>query len=290
MKTADFKDHLKKAKSAVSQLLFHNTFYEHFPPTRCQIALHQENLHKNVFPPFALPYDHNLIPNMKYINASPMSFAGIRYIASQGPLKQTLPEFWHMIWAQKINLILTVANPYEIIDGMRHEKFEKFWPEKGEVLQYKDFKVELLKKELRMEWVDGRREKIFWRLLQISHANAKREINHLYMENWPDDGLILPESLFHLKEEVERLRDDSPIVVHCAGGIGRTGTFIGAHSLYQEMKTLLSGSPNGVISFDIPKRIQEMRQMRYGTMVANPGQYLLLVDALELALNKHSKN
>ena len=48
-----------------------------------------------------------------YINASYIPFTNsddnIEFIAAQGPIDETLSEFWQMIWEQEINFIVMLT-------------------------------------------------------------------------------------------------------------------------------------------------------------------------------------
>ena len=62
----------------------------------------------------------------------------------------------------------------------------------------------------------------------------ERSLRHLQMISWPDDlaptqNLNQLETFEYLLQEQKGARlqfPDSPVLVHCSAGIGRTGTFI----------------------------------------------------------------
>jgi len=281
---------VERAKQAASQFHFCEEYYQIHSPSKCSIALHPENQIKNKQNHWGFPYDHNRILSIpSYINASPMEFNSRRYIAAQGPRDNTLAEFWHMVLAEKATLVISVTNERENTPGMGSFKFNRFWPSEGS-LSYGDVRVTLVEESLLNEWNDGREEKIRMRRLLLTHENEKRAVVHLHMENWPDNGVVHPESLLQLSREANRLNDKGPIIVHCAAGVGRTGTFIAFHSLYNDLVDQ-SSHPNP--SVDIPGRVHAMRQLRWGAMIADIKQYELLLEALKLSLTQlavHNRN
>ncbi|CAC5385841.1 unnamed protein product [Mytilus coruscus] len=78
------------------------------------------------------PYDHSrvvLVGDTKhdYINASYIdSYDNEKaYIASQGPKKNTVRDFWHMVWQEKTGKIVMVTQ----IQEERRRKCEQYWPQ-----------------------------------------------------------------------------------------------------------------------------------------------------------------
>ncbi len=249
-------------------------------------ALLPENHHKNRFPNFALPYDYNLIPSLgeRFINASPMKFGDLSYIAAQGPVKSTMDDFWYMVFMEKCSVIVTVTNTHEVVKGVFHKKFEVFWPTEkpelfGEILVTPIDDTQLLK-----EWDDGRKERIFFRTFKLTFGDEELIVHHIQMENWPDVSVIKPDSLFYLQNLVEKYRQDKTVVIHCAAGVGRTGTLIAAHSLFHEMQDILAANEINNEKLNVLKRVHEMRALRYGPMVGAIEQYHLIIDMLRYAL------
>ena len=275
----NIQEQLDQALAQIGQFEFSRSFYVKNRPEACSVAHSPANVDKNRYNRWGFPFDHNLISSIPdYINASPMQFNGQRYIAAQGPRKNTLKEFWQMAWSEEASLIVSVTNEKEFGTGWTEYKFERFWPVQGEE-QFGCFTVQSLSSTLVQEWQDGREEKIRQRRLLLKKGAEEREIIHLHMENWPDSGVIHPSSLFALAEHAKPWEQGS-IIVHCAAGVGRTGTFIAFHSLYRE---LLAQLKERVPTLDVVGRIKHMRQLRWGAIVAAPEQYRLLIDALRHA-------
>uniref|UniRef100_A0A674NK29 protein-tyrosine-phosphatase n=1 Tax=Takifugu rubripes TaxID=31033 RepID=A0A674NK29_TAKRU len=73
-------------------------------PTR--VGDSEANRDKNRYP-YILPYDHcrvrlsvqNSLPHSDYINAN---FVPRDFICTQGPLQNTLVDFWRMVWEQNV--------------------------------------------------------------------------------------------------------------------------------------------------------------------------------------------
>lgn len=70
-----------------------------------------------------------------YINASDIQITVgqrcLHYVASQGPLPNTTPDFWLMVWQQKVKVIAMVTLDMEA-DKI---KCHRYWPESTEPLE-----------------------------------------------------------------------------------------------------------------------------------------------------------
>lgn len=286
MKKQEIKNHLfkqlKHAEKQIDDLPYYGNYYDFNTPDECRTAMHPDNRHKNHGIFVGLPYDHNLVTSMSlYINASPMRLSEQTYLACQGTLKHTLADFWELIWAEQSTLVMTLTNLIEDYEGRPSKKFEQFWPEPPTEARIGRFDLNLAEEKTLMKWDDQRQESIVRRTIQAKNGHQTRSVRQLHMVNWPDGSIILPDSLYQLIQCADEHADGNPILVHCMGGIGRTGTFIAAHSLYHDMKKIVQGEP---IEFDVLKRILEMRKLRFGSIVAEPEQFMLIIESLEEAL------
>lgn len=273
------QDLLERARARSAELAFSEAYYEQHTPSACKTALNHPELNYENY--WGYPFDHNMITTLpEYINASPMPIGSHRYIAAQGPRKNTLDAFWNMVWNEQVSLIVTVTNEREVWGTEEHFKFDRFWPE-NEELHPRGYKLSKVRQETLKSWNDGRQECLVAREIAIHNGEEKRSCIHLEMQNWPDNGVIQPDSLIELAHQVDKHKANGAIVVHCAAGIGRTGTVIAFHSLYHDLQGCLEGN---TAHFDPLQRVNEMRKMRWGAIVAAPEQYQLVIDALKLSL------
>jgi len=180
--------------------------------------------------------------------------------------------------AKEVSLIVTVTNERELWKGKEQMKFHRFWPNQ-EPIQRGDCTIALKEEALVQEWDDGRNERIRARLLHVSLNGSSRHVQHLHMENWVDNGVVQPESLLELAKQIDHYKSEGAILVHCAAGIGRTGTVIAFHSLLHDLYAKKPLNP--------VERIKEMRSLRWGAIVAAEEQYALVIDALKHALKSN---
>ncbi|NXE70700.1 PTN7 phosphatase, partial [Calcarius ornatus] len=164
-----------------------------------------------------------------YINANYITgYAGRprEYIATQGPLLNTVSDFWQMVWQEEAPLIVMITELQE-----RKEKCVHYWPEKEGT--YGPFSIHVQGVSESVEYVV--------RDLSIQLGKERRKVKHILFPSWPDQQT--PESakpLLHLVAKVEEALQTAaspgPIVVHCSAGIGRTGCFIATRIGCQQLQ------------------------------------------------------
>ncbi|XP_027753905.1 receptor-type tyrosine-protein phosphatase V-like isoform X2 [Empidonax traillii] len=229
------------------------------------------NVSKNRYP-HVLPYDHSRVklsqlgddPHSDYINANfmPGYTSQQEFIATQGPLKKTIEDFWRLVWEQNVcNIImLTVCmeNGRVLCDH--------YWPSESAPVSYGQVRVHLLTQSSSEEWT--MREFKLWH----EGLRAERFVSHLHYTAWPDHGI--PESTASImtfrelvREHIQSTKDAGPTLVHCSAGVGRTGTFIALDRLLQQMKQ------EKVV--DIFGVVYALRMNRY-LMIQTLSQYIFL--------------
>lgn len=138
------------------------------------------------------------------------------FIATQGPMVNTVNDFWQMAWQEESPVIVMITKLKE-----KNEKCVLYWPEKRGIYG----KVEVLVNSIR------ECEHYTTRSLTLKCGNQTRVLQHYWYTSWPDHKT--PDStmpLLQLMADVEADRRTAaamgPVIVHCSAGIGRTGCFI----------------------------------------------------------------
>ncbi|XP_077858934.1 tyrosine-protein phosphatase non-receptor type 7 isoform X5 [Macaca mulatta] len=185
------------------------------------------------------------------------------YIATQGPMPNTVSDFWEMVWQEEVSLIVMLT---QLREGK--EKCVHYWPTEEET--YGPFQIRIQDMKECPEYTV--------RQLTIQYREECRSVKHILFSAWPDHQT--PESagpLLRLVAEVEESPETAarpgPIVVHCSAGIGRTGCFIATRIGCQQLKA------RGEV--DILGIVCQLRLDR-GGMIQTAEQYQFLHHTLAL--------
>ncbi|XP_069484349.1 receptor-type tyrosine-protein phosphatase R isoform X2 [Ambystoma mexicanum] len=201
-----------------------------------------------------------------YINANYIKGYGGEeraFIATQGPMINTVNDFWQMVWQEDTPVIVMITKLKE-----KNEKCVLYWPERRGIYG----KVEVL--------VNNMKECDYYtvRSLTLKHGGQSRTMKHYWYTSWPDHKT--PDSaqpLLQLMLDVEKDRKAStsggPVIVHCSAGIGRTGCFIATSIGCRQLRE------EGVV--DALSIVCQLRVDR-GGMVQTSEQYEFVHHALSL--------
>ncbi|XP_027004874.1 receptor-type tyrosine-protein phosphatase mu-like isoform X6 [Tachysurus fulvidraco] len=219
-----------------------------------------------------IAYDHSRVrlqaidgeQSSDYINANYIDgyHRPNHYIATQGPMQETVYDFWRMVWQENTATIVMVTNLVEV----GRVKCCKYWPDDTEI--YRDMKVTLIETQLLSEYV------IRTFAVEKRGAHEIREIRQFHFTGWPDHGV--PYHATGLLGFIRRVKSKSPanagpMVIHCSAGAGRTGCFIVIDIM------LDMAEREGVV--DIYNCVRELRSRRVN-MVQTEEQYVFIHDAI----------
>merc|ERR1719262_1948609 len=227
MVLAYMEDHLKN-KQRLEQEWVGLCAYE-AEPNSTAIAFKVENKKKNRYPD-KLPYDHNRVllnalangTNSDYINASTVTDHDPRnpsFIVTQGPLGQTVSDFWQMVWEQGCVVIVMLTR----LQDNGYQLCTRYWPEEGSE-QYHIFEVHLVSEHV---WCEDYLVRSVY--LKNTRTGETRTVTQFHFRSWPAHGVpSSTKSLLEFRRKVNKsYRGRScPIVVHCSDGVGRAGTYV----------------------------------------------------------------
>ena len=205
------------------------------------------------------------------------------YISTQGPLDETVEDFWRMVWQE---CVLVIAMTTKVIE-QRKLKCSQYWPlEQNEKMRVADL-FEIANCEVH-DLDDYRVSKLAMRNLI---TNQVRSVVHCQFMSWPDHGV--PKTASHIidfirlvrKYQLEGMRQSNlnwtghphgpPICVHCSAGIGRTGTFCTIDICINQL--------NDCRTINIEEIVQKIRTQRAQSVQTREQYVFCYLAALEYA-------
>ncbi|XP_021119812.1 receptor-type tyrosine-protein phosphatase eta isoform X2 [Heterocephalus glaber] len=217
-----------------------------------------------------LPYDTSRVKlsvqthsTDDYINANymPGYHSKRDFIATQGPLPNTLKDFWRMVWEKDVYAIVMLTKCVE----QGRTKCEEYWPSK-QAQDYGGITVAMTSEIVLPEWSI---RDFTVRNVQTSDSHRLRQF---HFTSWPDHGVpdttdLLINFRYLVRDYMKQSPPESPILVHCSAGVGRTGTFIAIDRLIYQIENENTVDVYGIV-YDL--------RMHRPLMVQTEDQYVFL--------------
>ncbi|XP_068089583.1 tyrosine-protein phosphatase non-receptor type 13 isoform X2 [Hyperolius riggenbachi] len=246
------------------------------PVDECLIGQTRDNKKKNRYKNI-LPYDTTRVPlgaEDGYINASfikmPVGSDEFTYIACQGPLPSTVPDFWQMVWEQNSSVIAMMTQE---VEGGKI-KCQRYWPSEPD-------RPSRINNELHLTLVKTQQlESFVLRILELQdiQRGEVRHIAHLNFTAWPDhDTPTDPKQLLTFISYMRHIYKSGPIITHCSAGIGRSGTLI--------CIDVLLGLISRDLEINISDLVRTMRLHRHG-MIQTEEQYVFCYQVILYILKR----
>jgi len=275
------------------------------PQLRTDSAQLAANKSKNRFQNI-LPYETTrvkllAIPGVvgsDYINASFIDGYKQKaaFIATQGPMENTVSDFWRMVWERECRSIVMLT----ALSESGRVKSEQYWPDPDEPpLSAGDYQI-VLRGETNLGWC-------MERTLQIVDlvSETAREVKHWQYTSWPANGnpesgrplvqliqiveqyeralLVVPEeSIYGNAKAIEEqtiLKQLRPCVVHCSAGVGRTGVYC---ALAICIRRLIEEQKMDLVS--VTKHLRTQRPAMIQTAEQYEFVYRCMVDYLDMSI------
>ncbi|GAM25942.1 hypothetical protein SAMD00019534_091170, partial [Acytostelium subglobosum LB1] len=147
-----------------------------------------------------------------------------QYICTQGPLQNTIVDFWRMVWENNSRIIVMLSKELENY----RPKCDRYWSDN--------------------------------QTRTITHYQYEGWPDH----NAPNDTEPLRHLLHMINATQNSLKREgiaSPFVVHCSAGVGRTGTFCTVHMMMSRIDNTVPGHR---IDFNIFNIVKNLRKQRPG--------------------------
>ncbi|XP_051000023.1 receptor-type tyrosine-protein phosphatase eta [Acomys russatus] len=198
-----------------------------------------------------------------YINANHMPGYHSKkdFIATQGPLPNTLKDFWRMVWEKNVYAIVMLTKCVE----QGRTKCEEYWPSK-QAQDYGDITVAMTSEVVLPEWT------IRDFVVKNMQTSESHPLKQFHFTSWPDHGVpdttdLLINFRYLVRDYMKQIPPESPILVHCSAGVGRTGTFIAIDRLIYQIENENTVDVYGIV-YDL--------RMHRPLMVQTEDQYVFL--------------
>ncbi|KFO54630.1 Tyrosine-protein phosphatase non-receptor type 5, partial [Corvus brachyrhynchos] len=194
-------------------------------------------------------------PLSSYINANYIRGYGGQekvYIATQGPIVNTVTDFWRMVWQERSPVIVMITNIEEMNEAMFQYQFTMR-------SSCKTFVVFVL--------------------TGLQKGEEVRNLKHYWYTSWPDQKTPdqappLLQLVLEVEEAMQSAEEkNAPVIVHCSAGIGRTGCFIATSVCCKQLKN------EGIV--DILRTACQLRLDR-GGMIQTCEQYQFVHHVMSL--------
>ncbi|KAL3691912.1 hypothetical protein R1sor_005563 [Riccia sorocarpa] len=235
----------------------------HLLNLKTNAARNVNNMGKNRYSN-VLPYDDNRVTLSNsytgdYVNASFIT-DHVRddlpvYIATQGPMRTTMNDFWEMVLQERCPVIIMLTR---LIDGSQDKCYSYFPSDLNRPEQYGRLSVTTVSED--NVWHNSVVKRVF-EIQNLSESGAPRHnVLHLEYLDWPDFGA--PASTGPVRDMIRTLQfipvNAGPFVIHCSAGIGRTGTYC---TIDHTLRRIINGDQTAV---EIWQTVRNFRTQRYG--------------------------
>ncbi|KAL1021166.1 hypothetical protein UPYG_G00009670 [Umbra pygmaea] len=247
----------------------------------------KDNVKKNRYRDI-LPYDQTRVPitmlteenGSDYINANFIKGAtkSRKYIATQGPLRNTLVDFWQMLWQYDVKIIVMACREFE----MGKKKCERYWANREETLPFGPFMV-----SNHEEYSPN--EEVVVRTLTVRYLEETRTVSQFQYTAWPDHDIPnTAKGILGLMDMARTVQGNntSPVVIHCSAGCGRTGVICVLDYVHDLLVTKQINE-----DFSIMEIVEKLRGQR-PSAVQTKEQYQFLFSAVAYMFEKalHSQD
>ncbi|CAD5231349.1 unnamed protein product [Bursaphelenchus xylophilus] len=268
----EFLDRLKVA--GVEGLKKEYAELKKFVPPQATTNAFNENRTRNRYND-QLCYDHtrvrlwyNVPPDTDYIHANYTNLEDLAHtmICTQGPLQDTVNDFWRMVYQEKCYGIVMLCQ----MEELGKVKCVQYFPKaNGETLPYGSLMVRNVKTQPQDRSYDMVTMEIGKNATPFVPEHTFRMFQ---WKDWPDKHV--PNTGMGILRLVRTIRgackgkpNCNAVVVHCSAGVGRTGTVVALAGI---MAKIMEKKP-----FLVYNVVRELRSMRFNA-VQTEIQYLYI--------------
>ncbi|KAL6738692.1 hypothetical protein Aduo_012213 [Ancylostoma duodenale] len=184
-----------------------------------------------------------------------------KYICTQGPVAESVEDFWHMIFTERSNVVVMLCN---FVEGSHEKCYPYFASEPNLPVAF----GKMLTVTVKECYEPDPTGTIQHKLIEIDVLGTVAKVHHIASLDWPDHTApSSPLPAVTMLKLARMLSAGRPITVHCSAGIGRTATFVGIDYASQKIRKDSNTSMTDVL--------KELRHQRLHA-IQSPIQYTFL--------------
>ncbi len=246
------------------------------------IARKHEHMENTRFRFNNFPYDKTLVPlsSGRYINAN--FIYDKQFIGTQSPMQHTTEDFWSMVYEHSAAIVIMLNRLGDPGDDI-------YFPfSLDDKRQYGNFRLELSEQPLfttNSSWRQSPHEEephavIHRKMVLHKGGEQPRRVHHFQYQNWRDMSAGNERATAHLVVAAHKVWEEfpeSPVIVHCHAGVGRTSVVI---TLLDQYKILRSSG-----QIDVKRSVERQRsptEGRFNGMMQSTDQYAFCYRVLRL--------
>lgn len=197
-----------------------------------------------------------------YYHASYVQISeGVHFICAQGPLTNTIEDFWCMVIQESTKVIIQLC---QWVEEGKTQCSEYFPKNDSEWKDYGAIQVKVIENTTPMPQL----RKVYRTKIRAVYKDKKHEVLHFLYGGWPDHFVADSTPICReVRTLALKFADKKPVIVHCSAGIGRTGTFAAISMAIDRLKR--------TETLSIPDIVKELRDQRMHS-VQNDQQYLFI--------------
>jgi protein tyrosine phosphatase len=227
-----------------------------------------------------IPFDANIVScSLGYINMSHIHFQPENsfYFIAQAPLEHTMEKFWMAIFENDISIIACLASygnqcvPYTTSSSSSSSKSISWKLISENSLADGKFMKRVIRVQKPIPTTITPNDN--------NQPTNSRDIIQLQMNVWPNYGIPRVQDLVEFIKLVDhtqtQIETGGNLLVHCSGGVGRSGTFIAIHRCW---KTFTGKTTT--LNELIDSTVLSLRRQRHPWCVEGSEQYDLIAETV----------
>jgi protein tyrosine phosphatase len=184
------------------------------------------------------------------------------------------------VFKKQVKLIIMLCNLFEDT----RTKCDQYWPiDTLNPIEVNKLKIKLISESYMID------NQVLERKILVSSDEGEFICSHIHVMCWPDHATPEAEITYNLFDSLIKKihsslnepKNNSPVIIHCSAGVGRTGTMMALYNIFdildRQLKLIKSQQKNtsNRIYFSVFTQVRKLREQRF-LSVTDLCQYKLI--------------